>query len=119
MFAASACVRDGFCSAAIACLRAETFCSCAGETYLSCRPDRPTSARGACPSTSCRSNADCGRESYCAGDVCGTVGACATRPTACIEVYSPVCGCDGRTYPNSCYAASAGARVRTRGVCPR
>ncbi|MDP3215905.1 MAG: Kazal-type serine protease inhibitor family protein [Deltaproteobacteria bacterium] len=119
VFAADACVRDGFCTAAIACLRPETFCSCAGETYLSCRPDRPTSGRGACAATSCRSNADCARDAYCAGDVCGTIGACATRPTACIEVYSPVCGCDGRTYPNSCYAASAGARVRARGVCPR
>ena len=24
--------------------------------------------------------------------------------SACIEIYDPVCGCNGITYPNSCYA---------------
>ena len=27
---------------------------------------------------------------------------------ACIEIYEPVCGCDGVTYPNTCYASSIG-----------
>ena len=26
----------------------------------------------------------------------------------CIEVYEPVCGCDGVTYPNLCYASNFG-----------
>ena len=26
----------------------------------------------------------------------------------CIEIYEPVCGCDGITYPNLCYASSFG-----------
>ena len=26
----------------------------------------------------------------------------------CIEVYEPVCGCNGVTYPNVCYASSIG-----------
>ncbi len=26
----------------------------------------------------------------------------------CIEIYEPVCGCDGVTYPNLCYASSIG-----------
>ena len=26
----------------------------------------------------------------------------------CIEVYEPVCGCNGITYPNVCYASSVG-----------
>ena len=24
----------------------------------------------------------------------------------CIEIYEPVCGCNGVTYPNSCYATT-------------
>ena len=26
----------------------------------------------------------------------------------CIEIYEPVCGCNGITYPNICYASSFG-----------
>tara|TARA_B100000575_G_scaffold254490_1_gene223709 strand:+ start:15492 stop:15683 length:192 start_codon:yes stop_codon:yes gene_type:complete len=25
---------------------------------------------------------------------------------SCIEIYQPVCGCNGITYPNSCYATA-------------
>ena len=38
----------------------------------------------------------------------------------CIEIYEPVCGCDGITYPNICYASSVGG-VTTfiDGVCSK
>lgn len=26
----------------------------------------------------------------------------------CLEIYEPVCGCDGNTYPNYCYAERLG-----------
>ena len=26
----------------------------------------------------------------------------------CVEIFEPVCGCDGITYPNLCYASSFG-----------
>ncbi|MFA6551858.1 MAG: CARDB domain-containing protein [Patescibacteria group bacterium] len=40
-----------------------------------------------------------------------------TYETVCTENYSPVCGADGATYSNSCYATKAGARVAYVGTC--
>jgi len=36
---------------------------------------------------------------------------------ACHDVYDPVCGCNGVTYGNSCYATSAGVKKFTSGTC--
>lgn len=33
------------------------------------------------------------------------------EPCICTDVWIPVCGCDGRTYSNSCYARCAGVEV--------
>ena len=36
----------------------------------------------------------------------------------CIEIYDPVCGCNGITYPNSCYASTLnGVKSFTKGTC--
>ena len=36
---------------------------------------------------------------------------------ACIEIYDPVCGCNDKTYPNSCYAEREGVIKWSQGVC--
>ena len=38
--------------------------------------------------------------------------------SACIEIYDPVCGCNGITYPNSCYATTFNGVISfTKGAC--
>jgi hypothetical protein len=68
--------------------------------------------------TACRSNADCADTQLCATGSCeGGLGSCVERPTDCPDTDNPVCGCDGRTYQNDCFADLAGVRLAQTGAC--
>lgn len=65
----------------------------------------------------------CADDEFCAyepGQHCGAADAsavCLTQPDACILLVDPVCGCDGETYSNSCFAGMAGTGVLHEGEC--
>ena len=35
----------------------------------------------------------------------------------CIQIYDPVCGCDGKTYSNNCHAHCEGVAIKKKGEC--
>jgi hypothetical protein len=97
-----------------------------GNECVGCGPDPccPTCDEcvGHCtPVAGCTSNAQCQPTELCLLTACGTLldppGACQPRPSACPAVYSPVCGCDDKTYGNDCEAHAAGVSVKSPGSC--
>lgn len=101
-------------------------CGCDGKTYPNdCERLRAGAQKahdGECRSDypGCRSNGECDRAQYCAfpRGACEGRGRCEPRPQACTFIFQPVCGCDGTTYSNACFAAMAGVSVRSPGECP-
>lgn len=92
--------------------------ACAKDSEPPRYPDRPAGECSRAPGDACQPGFVChyGPDAEC-GET-GAKGACFPVPTTCTKDYSPVCGCDGRTYLNICVAHSHGVSPRQAGPCP-
>ena len=65
------------------------------------------------------SNTGCGKGQFCKSldGLCYGKGDCAPAMLMCPDIFQPTCGCDGKTYGNTCDANSAGVNVLAPGEC--
>lgn len=107
-------------------------CGCDGETYSNrCHAAAAgvsVAGLGTCEDISVREcgglqGLPCEEGEFCnwTDGSCGAadqLGVCEVIPTACDDVFNPVCGCDDETYSNACEANAAGVSVVSQGECP-
>jgi hypothetical protein len=100
-------------------------CGCDGQTYSNgCYAAKAAVSidyEGECVQE-CFDNGDCPADQYCSTPLgqCEGPGECIDRLSdliQCLDIWLPVCGCDGQTYSNGCYAAKAAVSIDYEGEC--
>jgi hypothetical protein len=108
-------------------LNFDPVCGCDGVTYTNAcfahAAGVSVDFAGSCEDT-CQTNADCAFVGQLFGEFCqkatgdcAGAGVCTPAPQLCLDVWDPVCGCDGNIYSNTCYANRVGVNVASDGEC--
>ena len=92
--------------------------SCAKDSESARYPDRPGGECSRVAGATCNAGFVCHYAPSAECGEAGAQGACFPMPSTCTKDYSPICGCDGRTYLNICVAHSHGVSPRSAGECP-
>lgn len=101
------------------------WCDDACEEYGDCCRDYESECKPPAQACGTRGAKPCPEGSYCdfpEQNECGRTdkgGSCKVIPEVCTEQYEPVCGCDGQTYDNPCYAQASGVSVESSGACEK
>jgi hypothetical protein len=72
---------------------------------------------GGYPGVQCTAGNYCAIEKGRCAIIADVSGTCRKKPEVCTMQMQPVCGCDRKTYSNSCAAAAAGVSVASDGEC--